>query len=95
MAFLATVRGAGYMGPALRVSYGDWSGLAGDAAGTITCPGRFVGSLWFKNDSTSVNQTTSQIFPKVEWDGNVPGNLTIENQDNVTTGSFLIFSLGQ
>lgn len=95
MAFSATVRGAAYMGPSLRVSYGDWSGAAGDAAGSVTVPGRYVGSLWFKNDTTTANANTSQIFPSVQWDGNVPGTLTVQNQDNVTTGSFLIFSLGQ
>ena len=96
MAFSSTVRGVANLGGpcGLRVMHGDWSGLAGDAAGTITVGGRFLGSLWFKNDSSSVNQNTSQIFPDVDWDGNTPGTLTVQNQDNVTTGSFLVFSLG-
>jgi len=81
--------------PPLKLFIGDWSGAAGDAAGTISIGGRYVGSLWFKNDSTSVNQQTSQIFPVVNWDGNVPGTLTVQNQDNVTTGSFIIFTRGQ
>lgn len=80
--------------PPLKLMIGDWSGNAGDTSGTISIGGRYVGSLWFKNDTTTVNLTT-QIFPKVEWDGNVPGTLTIENQDNVTTGSFIIFTRGQ
>ena len=91
--------------PPLKIILGDWSGLAGDPAGTIGIGGRYVGSLWFKNDSTSAvtsetgtgtfpNLATSQVFPAVEWDGNVPGNLTIQNQDNVGTGSFLIFTRG-
>ena len=95
MAFSATVRGSANFGPSLRVTYGDWSGASGDAAGTITISGRFIGSLWFKNDTTSANQNTSEIFPKVQWDGSNPGTLTVQNQDDVTTGSFLIFSLGQ
>jgi len=95
MAFSATVRGGAYMGPGFRVTYGDWSGAAGDAAGTLTVGGRYLGSLWFKNDTTSVNASSSQIFPTVQSDGNVPAALTIQNQDNVTTGSFLVFSLGQ
>jgi hypothetical protein len=94
MAFSATVRGSAHLGPGLRLTYGDWSGAAGDAAGTLTVGGRYMGSFWFKNDTTTANQNTGQAFPKVEWDGTVGGNLTIENQDNVTTGSFLIFSLG-
>lgn len=95
MAFSATVRGSAYMGPMMRLTYGDWSGASGDTAGTITMAGRYLGSLWFKNDTTSVNANTSQVFPKVNWDGNVPGTLTVQNQDDVTTGSFIIFSLGQ
>lgn len=96
MAFSATVRGVAYMGPGLRITYGDWSGAVGDAAGTISVSGRYLGSLWFKNDSTTVNATTSQTLPVVNWDASVsPGNLTIQNQDNVTNGSFLLFSLGQ
>ncbi len=96
MAFSATVRGKTFFGGpgGLVAVYGDWSGAIGDAAGTLSIGGRLVGSLWFKNDSTTVNQTTSQIFPAVQWDGNIPGNLTIQNQDNVTTGSFIVFTLG-
>ena len=96
MAFSATVRGTVPFGGSggLRVMFGDWSGAIGDAAGTITVGGRFLGSLWFKNDSGSVNQNTSQVFPDVDWDGNTPGTLTVQNQDAVTVGSFLIFSLG-
>lgn len=95
MAFSATARGFAYMGQ-LRCTYGDWSGAAGDAAGTINVAGRFIGSLWFKNDTTAVNNQTNQVFPAVNWDGNAsPGALTVQNQDNVTNGSFLLFSLGQ
>jgi hypothetical protein len=107
MAFSATVRGKGYMGGngGLNVVYGDWSGLAGDASGTLSIGGRYVGSLWFKNDSLtavsgqstpnmSANSTGNQIFPAVQWDGNIPGNLTIQNQDNIGTGSFMVFTLG-
>lgn len=81
--------------PPLKIMVGDWSGLSGDSAGTISIGGRYLGSLWFKNDSTTVNANTSQIFPSVDWDGNVPGTLTIQNQDTVTTGSFIIFTRGQ
>lgn len=96
MAFSATVRGKSYMGGngGLNVIYGDFSGAAGDAAGTLSIGGRYIGSLWFKNDSTTVNASTEQIFPAVNWDGLIPGTLTVQNQDNVTTGSFLVFTLG-
>lgn len=94
MAFSTSNIQVGYL-PPLKVVIGDWSGNYGDAAGTLSIGGRYVGSLWFKNDSTTTNQFTSQIFPKVEWDGNVPGTLTIENQDQVGTGSFIVFTRGQ
>lgn len=96
MAFSATVRGAAYMGGAggLKVTYGDWSSLVGDAAGTLSIGGKFLGSLWFKNDTASVNSGTTQFFPVVTWDGLIPGTLTIQNTDNITTGSFLVFTLG-
>ena len=96
MAFSTTVRNIAYIGSGLRVTIGDWSGATGDAAGTISVAGRYIGSLWFKNDTTSVNQNSQQVFPAVNWDGNAsPGNLTVQNQDNVTNGSFLLFSIGQ
>ncbi len=94
MAFSTSNVQAGYS-PPLKILLGDWAGLAGDAAGTMSIGGRYIGSLWFKNDTTSVNQQQSQIFPIVQWDGNVPGTLTIQNQDTVTTGSFIIFTRGQ
>lgn len=102
MAFSATVRGVGPIGAGnMRAVYGDWSGVAGDAAGTITFAGRYIGSLWFQNDSTTAttgpatNVNATQVFPSVQWDGNAnPGTLTIQNQANVGTGSFIIFSLG-
>lgn len=81
--------------PPLKIMIGDWAGAAGDAAGTISIGGRYIGALFFKNDSTTVNAQTSQIFPDVEWDGLVPGTLTVENQDNVGTGSFMVFTRGQ
>jgi hypothetical protein len=93
MAFTTSNIQVGYL-PPLKVVLGDWSGLYGDAAGTLSIGGRYIGSLWFRNDPSSSN-LTSQIFPVVNWDGNVPGNLTIQNQDNVGTGSFIIFTRGQ
>ena len=96
MAFSATVRGKSFLGGAggLIAVYGDWSGNVGDAAGTLSIGGKLVGSLWFKNDSSSVNAGTTQFFPAVTWDGNIPGTLTVQNTDNVGTGNFILFTLG-
>ena len=70
MAFSTSNVQVGYL-PPLKIFLGDWTGLAGDSAGTMSIGGRYIGSLWFKNDTTSVNQQQSQIFPIVQWDGNV------------------------
>ncbi len=82
--------------PPLKIMFGDWSGNVGDAAGTISVGGNYIGSLWFKNDAaTSANAAATQIFPVVQWNGLIPGALTIQNTDNVGTGSFIIFTRGQ
>lgn len=94
MAFSSTVRGSVYMGPGLRVIYGEWSGASGDTSGSVSIGGRYLGSLWFKNDTTSANANTTQIFPTVQWNASVPGTLTVQNQDDVTTGNFIVFTLG-
>ncbi len=94
MAFSATVRGSAYMGPGMRVIYGDWAGASGDTAGSVSIGGKYLGSLWFKNDSTTTNANTDQIFPSVQWNGSIPGTLTVQNQDDVGTGNFIVFTLG-
>lgn len=99
MAFSATVTGQSYQGQ-LRIIFGTWSGLTGDAAGTLSIGGYYLGSLWFKNDTSGAttgnqaNINTSQVFPTVQWNGVVPGTLTIQNQDNVATGGFIVFTMG-
>ncbi len=93
MAFAATNVQVGYA-PPLKIMLGDWSSLIGDAAGTISIGGNYIGSLWFKNDPSGTNPTT-QFFPVVSWNGSIPGTLTIQNTDNVGVGSFIIFTRGQ
>lgn len=88
MAFLATVKGQAYLGPMFKVTFGDWSGASGDAPGTIVVSGPHVwGALFFQLDAAS-----SQVFPSVSE--SVSGSvttLTIQNQDDVTAGRFIIF----
>lgn len=77
---------------ALRVITGTWSGAAGDAAGSFTMGGALIGSMWFKNDA---NSNSTQIFPYVT--STVSGNistLSVNNVDNVTNGTFIIFAGG-
>lgn len=91
MAFSATVRNTQYWGPG-RTSYsGDWSGAAGDAAGSMSVGGVVIQAIFQKMN----NDGTYEIIPRVS--SSISGGittLTIENQDNVTTGYFTIDKLG-
>jgi len=92
MAFSATVTGVRYLGPAASTLFGTWSGSAGDAAGTLSVGGSVLSARFEKFDSDN----TSQIMPRVT--ASVANNittLTINNQDNVTNGYFIIEKMGQ
>ncbi len=91
MAFSATVRNTQYMGPG-RTSYvGDWTGASGDTAGTMTVGGIVLKANFYKFNSDQ----TWQIIPRVT-SSLTSGitTLTINNQDDVTTGYFEIDKLG-
>lgn len=95
MAFSATVRGNLYLGGAggLKVTYGDWTGASGDAAGTLSVSGGYpLMAIFQKFDAID---KTYQIVPRVEVSvsGSV-ATITIENQDDVTTGRFLVVHAG-
>ena len=90
MAFSTTVRNSAYLGAGLKMTVGEWSGAAGDAAGTLSVSGGKVwGALFFKLDTQG---NTSQIFPNVgeSVSGGIT-TLTIQNQDTVTSGRFIIY----
>lgn len=91
MAFSATIRNIQYYGPG-RTSYsGDWSGSAGDAAGTMTVSGVVLQAVFQKFTADN----TYEILPKVTSTiSSGITTLTVENQDNVTTGYFTIDKLG-
>lgn len=91
MAFTATVRNTQYWGPG-RTSYsGDWTGSAGDAAGTMSIGGVVIQAIFQKLNADA----SYEIIPRVSStaSGGIT-TLTIENQDNVTTGYFTIDKLG-
>lgn len=90
MAFSATIRGIRYGGYGSNQLYGDWSGASGDAAGLFTVSGAVQAVIFQKFDPID---KTYQILPRVETSYSTGTNLTvitIENQDDVTTGKFLI-----
>lgn len=91
MAFSATVRNIQYWGPGRTSMSGDWSGNAGDAAGTMTIAGVVIQAIFQKFTSDN----TFEIIPKVTTSiSSGISTVTIENQDNVTTGYFEISKLG-
>lgn len=95
MAFSATVRGNNYLGGpgGIKITYGDWTGSAGDAAGTVQVSGGYPLMAIFQKFDALDN--TYEIVPRVEVSvsGSV-ATITVENQDNVTTGRFLIVHAG-
>jgi hypothetical protein len=92
MAFSATVRGQTYNGPFHRTIWGEWTGSAGDAAGSFVVAGNVFRADFVKYDP--LDQTT-QIHARVgiSQTGAI-STLTIENQDTVTAGHFFIDVLG-
>ena len=91
MAFSTTVTNVQYMGPGKRQLSGTWSGLAGDAAGTMTVSGTVLSARFEKFDVDNTygipvrcsSSTTSGIT-----------TLTVNNQDNVVNGTFTLDVLG-
>lgn len=91
MAFSATVRNVQYMGAGKSQLTGDWTGASGDSAGSISVSGVVTNTLFQSYNSTN----TWQIIPRVTVSV-VSGisTLTINNQDDVTTGYFTIDRMG-
>ena len=91
MAFSATTNNVQYIGPGKRQLSGTWTGLVGDAAGTMSVSGTVISARFEKMDADNTFQgnarcsasTTSGIT-----------TLTIQNQDNVVNGFFTLDVLG-
>jgi hypothetical protein len=92
MAFSATVQNTVYLGAGLTKLSGTWSGSAGDAAGTMTVSGPVIKADFQKFDSDNTYQGLARVFSSIT---SGITTLTINNQDNVTTGYFTIEKLGQ
>jgi hypothetical protein len=93
MAFSATIRNQAYMGPGIRRIWGEWTGTAGDAAGSMVVSGYVTEANFQKLDPLdSTNQILARVG-KVVASGKT--TLTIQNQDNVTDGYFWITTTGQ
>jgi hypothetical protein len=91
MAFSATINNTCYMGPGRTSLSGSWSGLAGDAAGTLTVAGTVIKANFYKFDNDNTWQMIARPTTSV---ASGITTLTINNQDNVVTGYFEIDKLG-
>jgi len=93
MAFSATIRNQAYLGPGIRRIWGDWTGSAGDAAGSMVISGNVIEANFQKLDPLdSTNQILARVG-KVFASGRT--TLTVQNQDKVTDGYFWITTSGQ
>lgn len=92
MAFAYTVQNTVYMGSgSVRLS-GTWSGSAGDAAGTIAVAGPVFKADFQKFDSDNTFQGPVRVTSTY---ASGITTLTVNNQDNVTTGYFTIDKMSQ
>jgi len=91
MAFSATVQNIQYMGPGKTILTGSWSGSAGDAAGLMTISGVVTASKFQKFDNDNTYQGDARCSSST---ASGLTTLTVNNQDNVTTGYFTIEKLG-
>lgn len=91
MAFSATVQNVQYLGPGKTQISGSWSGASGDQAGTIAVAGTVTNTLFQSYNSGQ----TWQVIPRVTVSVTSGiSTLTINNQDDVTTGYFTIDKIG-
>lgn len=95
MAFSATVRSQINLGGSNggRMFLGEWTGNAGDSAGTFSLAGNIPLVVLFQKFDPLDN--TFQIIPRIGCSySNGFTTLTIENQDNVSVGRFMIIESG-
>lgn len=88
MAFATSNVQKSYFGN-LKVTYGDWSGAAGDANGSIGVAGGRVYLALFTSEDSSGAQIMWPIKISSSTSGEVT-TVTVYNNSPVTTGRFLI-----
>ena len=91
MAFSSTINNVQYIGPGKRQLSGTWSGLYGDAAGTMTVSGTVIQARFDKFDSDLTYQGPARCSSSIT---SGITTLTINNQDNVVNGQFTLDVLG-
>lgn len=91
MAFSATVVNVQYLGPGKKQLTGTWSGSSGDSAGTMTFAGTVTKADFEYFDNDNAYQIHIRPFSSIS---SGITTLTINNQDDVTTGYFTVDVLG-
>jgi hypothetical protein len=91
MAFSATVRNTQYCGPGKTIVTGSWSGSSGDTAGLFTVSGVVTASRFQKFDSDNTYQGDARCSTST---ASGLTTITVNNQDDVTTGYFTVEKLG-
>ena len=91
MAFSATVRGMSYLGAGKTKMYGDWAGASGDSAGSLAIGGIVTQANFYSYNTGQTWQTIPRVTASVS---SGITTLTINNQDDVTSGYFEIEKLG-
>jgi hypothetical protein len=91
MAFSTTVTNIQYQGPGKRQISGTWSGVPGDAAGTMTVSGTVQSARFEKLDADNSSQGFARCSSSVT---SGITTLTVNNQDNVVNGVFTLDVLG-
>ena len=91
MAFSATIRNVTYNGAGSTTISGEWSGAAGDAAGSMMVGGIVTQAEFQGYDADNFCQIRPRVSSSV---ASGITTLTIENQEPVTTGYFTIQKLG-
>lgn len=94
MAFSYSIKNQALLGPGIRKLFGTWTGLAGDAPGSIVISGNVPqGSVLFQK--TDPLDLTYASPCRVECNfSNGFTTISIENQDNVVQGTFEITANG-
>lgn len=89
MAFATTNQQTTVIGN-LRATYGDWSGAAGDASGTVTVAGGRVWLACLCAQDSSGAYVASVTTPFSTSVSGAVTTITFYNLDSVTTGRYFI-----
>jgi hypothetical protein len=91
MAFATTNVKRDYAG-VLKITHGQWSGVAGDSDGSIGVEGGIVYAALFTSQDSSGGQIMWPVRVTTSTTGSVT-TVTVKNTADVTNGRFIIWHL--